>query len=60
MEYPVRERPALRHEPGVQVFAAGTADGDDAAAAVNVALLARDSLLPDIIEYVASAYAAVL
>jgi hypothetical protein len=46
---PIGERPTLRYEPGTQVLAADTANGDDAAVAVGVAWLANHCPLPNVI-----------
>src|SRR5262249_23058455 len=42
---PIGECPALRYYPGVEILAAETADGDDAAVAVGVAGLANHVVL---------------
>src|SRR5262245_29275006 len=46
---PIGKRPALRDQPSVQVLVAGSTDGDDAPVAIDVALLAGDRPLPDVI-----------
>jgi len=46
---PIRQSPALAHHPSVQVITPGAADGDDAAVAVDVVLVASDGLLPDLV-----------
>jgi hypothetical protein len=46
---PVRERPTLRYHPSAQILAADATDRDNATVAVDVALLAGDGALTDVV-----------